>query len=68
MPSCTEVHIYIDASGAKGIGGTMGSQWFSSRLSRQLRSRDIQYKELYASPDTVVSGILQHLAILHKNL
>ena len=68
MPSCTEVHIYTDASGAKGIGGTMGLQWFSSRLSRQLRSRDIQYKELYASPDAAVSGILQHLAILHKNL
>ena len=47
-PKRAEAHIFTDASGTKGIGGIFGSRWFSSRLPRRLRGRDIQYKELFA--------------------
>ena len=47
-PKRAEAHIFTDASGTKGIGGIFGSRWFSSRLPRRLRDRDIQYKELFA--------------------
>lgn len=42
------LHIYTDASGTKGIGGTFQSNWFASRVPRRHRRRDIQFKELFA--------------------
>lgn len=53
-PSREKVHIYTDASGAKGIGGIFGLKWFSARLPRRLMKRDIQFKEMFA----VVHAIL----------
>lgn len=42
------ISIFTDASGTKGLGGVFGSLWFSSRIPRRFRSRDIQFKEAYA--------------------
>ena len=42
------VHVFTDASGKKGLGGIFGTEWFSSRVPRRFRERDIQFKELYA--------------------
>jgi hypothetical protein len=47
-PSYPTLHVYTDASGTKGIGGIHGSSWFSSRVPRRFRTRDIQFKEIYA--------------------
>jgi hypothetical protein len=47
-PSYPTVHVYTDASRTKGIGGIHGSLWFSSRVLRHFRKRDIQFKEIYA--------------------
>jgi hypothetical protein len=47
-PLCETVHVYTDASGKKGIGGIFGREWFSSRIPRRFRDRDIQFKEIYA--------------------
>jgi hypothetical protein len=47
-PFYPTVHVYTDASGTKGIGGILGSLWFSSRVPRRFRKRDIQFKEIYA--------------------
>ncbi|PPQ83082.1 hypothetical protein CVT24_012140, partial [Panaeolus cyanescens] len=41
-------HVFTDASGTKGIGGHFENSWFASRVPRRFRSRDIQFKELYA--------------------
>ncbi|PPQ83077.1 hypothetical protein CVT24_012468, partial [Panaeolus cyanescens] len=41
-------HVFTDASGTKGIGGHFQNHWFASRVPRRFRSRDIQFKELYA--------------------
>ena len=42
------LHIYTDASGTKGIGGTFQSNWFASRVPRRHCRQDIQFKELFA--------------------
>ena len=47
-PSYPTIHIYTDASGTKGIGGIFDDRWFSSRVPRRFRHRDIQFKEIYA--------------------
>jgi len=43
-----QIHVYADASGAKGIGGWWSSLAFSARISRSHRSRHIDWKEAYA--------------------
>lgn len=40
--------VFTDASGTKGIGGHFNNEWFSSRIPRRFRKRDIQFKELFA--------------------
>jgi Reverse transcriptase (RNA-dependent DNA polymerase) len=47
-PTYPTIHVYTDASGSKGIGGVFDDRWFSSRVPRRFRSRDIQFKEIYA--------------------
>ena len=47
-PHRDSVHVFTDASGKKGLGGIFGTEWFSSRIPRRFRKRDIQFKELYA--------------------
>ncbi|KAF5387550.1 hypothetical protein D9757_006561 [Collybiopsis confluens] len=42
------VLVWTDASGVKGIGGVIRDAWFSTRVPRRFRKRDIQFKELYA--------------------
>lgn len=53
-PSRDTVHVYTDASGSKGAGGTFGSLWFSVRIPARYKTRDIQFKEFYA----VIQAIL----------
>jgi hypothetical protein len=48
QPTLPTVHVYTDASGRKGIGGIFDQRWFSARVPRRLRVRDIQFKEIYA--------------------
>src|SRR5882724_1809697 len=48
-------NIYTDASGSKGLGGTFEDHWFSARCPHRFRSRDIQFKEIYA----VLQAIIQ---------
>jgi len=38
----------MDASGSKGLGGIFEDQWYSSRCPCCFRTRDIQFKEVYA--------------------
>ena len=47
-PSVPSVTVHTDASGRKGIGGVCNNEWFSSRVPRRYRSRDIQFKEAFA--------------------
>ena len=47
-PSYQVLHVFTDASGRKGIGGIFEDEWFSSRVPRRFRNRDIQFKEIYA--------------------
>jgi len=47
-PPKATLHVYTDASGLKGLGGTFGDEWFSTRCPRRFRTRDIQFKEIYA--------------------
>lgn len=47
-PTKSTIHICTDASGLKGLGGIFGDKWFSSRCPRRFRTRDIQFKEIYA--------------------
>lgn len=42
------LHVFTDASGTKGIGGTFASSWFATRIPRRYRKHDIQFKELFA--------------------
>ncbi|KAF5361332.1 hypothetical protein D9757_013548 [Collybiopsis confluens] len=42
------VLVWTDASGVKGISGVIRDAWFSTRVPRRFRKRDIQFKELYA--------------------
>ncbi|KAF5355210.1 hypothetical protein D9757_014770 [Collybiopsis confluens] len=42
------VSVWTDASGVKGIGGVIGDAWFGTRVPRRFRTRDIQFKELFA--------------------
>ena len=46
--SYTTTHVYTDASGTKGLGGIFHPYWYSSRVPRRFRKRDIQFKEIYA--------------------
>jgi Reverse transcriptase (RNA-dependent DNA polymerase) len=48
IPSYHVLHVFTDASGRKGIGGIFEDEWFSSRVPRRFRNRDIQFKEIYA--------------------
>jgi hypothetical protein len=43
-----QISIYTDASGSKGLGGYSGRAWFSARVPRRFRGRDIQFKEIAA--------------------
>ncbi|PPR04749.1 hypothetical protein CVT24_006895 [Panaeolus cyanescens] len=47
-PSRQSFSVFTDASGSKGIGGYWLNQWFSSRMPRKHRTKDIQFKELFA--------------------
>jgi hypothetical protein len=47
-PHRTNINLYTDASGSKGIGGVLNSNWFSARLPKRYMKRDIQFKELFA--------------------
>lgn len=47
-PAQPSVCLYTDASGRKGLGGIFGSEWYSSRVPRRFRDRDIQFKEAFA--------------------
>src|SRR5882672_6019657 len=47
-PQNPTLHIYMDASGTKGLGGIFGDEWFSTKCPRHFCSRDIQFKEIYA--------------------
>lgn len=47
-PTYPTIHVYTDASGTKGLGGIFQNFWFSTRIPRRFRARDIQFKELYA--------------------
>jgi hypothetical protein len=47
-PSIPSVIVHTDASGRKGIGGVCNARWFSSRVPRRYRGRDIQFKEVFA--------------------
>jgi len=62
-PQNPTLHIYMDASSTKGLGGIFGDEWFSTRCPRRFCSRDIQFKEIYA----VLHAILRwgHLWIGH---
>jgi len=40
------LHVYMDTSGLKGLGGIFRKEWFSSRCPCCFRSRDIQFKEI----------------------
>src|SRR5436305_6983909 len=44
----TDIHVYTDASGTKGIGGWWSSHAFSTRIPRRHRSKHINWKEAYA--------------------
>ena len=48
LPERNIIHVYTDASGTKGLGGIIGSEWFSARTPWQYRTRHIQVKEMYA--------------------
>ncbi|KAF5384415.1 hypothetical protein D9615_003302 [Tricholomella constricta] len=54
-PSREAVHFYTDASGAKGLGGHFGKEWYSIRCPRRMRNEHIQVKEMYA----VIQAILR---------
>ena len=49
------LHVYTDASGTKGIGGIFHSSWFATRVPRRHRTRDIQFKELFAVQHAVLT-------------
>lgn len=53
-PSRPTIDIYTDASGAKGLSGYLGKDWFAARCPRCLRREHIQVKELF----TVIYAIL----------
>jgi hypothetical protein len=42
------IDVYTDASGSKGLGGYSDRSWFSARVPRRFRARDIQFKEIAA--------------------
>jgi len=46
-PVQATLHIYMDASGSKGLGSIFGNSWFSSMFPCQFCLRDIQFKEIY---------------------
>jgi len=48
------LHVYTDASGLKGLGGTFGDEWFSTRCPCQFRNRDIQFKEIYVVLQSII--------------
>jgi hypothetical protein len=48
VPDRPTLHVYTDASGSKGAGGTLGNRWFSCRIPHRYSIRDIKFKELYA--------------------
>ncbi|PPQ82976.1 hypothetical protein CVT24_012098, partial [Panaeolus cyanescens] len=48
LPTKRSFSVFTDASGTKGIGGYWGNVWFSSRVPRRHRPKDIQFKELFA--------------------
>ncbi|GLB45363.1 putative transposition, RNA-mediated [Lyophyllum shimeji] len=52
-PPRTVLHIYTDASGTKGIGGVFRNHWFSARVPRRHKHKDIQFKELLAVAEAV---------------
>lgn len=54
LPDRPVVHIYTDASGVKGLGGIFNNQWFSTRVPRRHRPKDIQFKELLAVKEAVL--------------
>ena len=43
-----DLHVYMDASGVKGIGGWHGCNAFSIRMPRRHRAKHINWKEAYA--------------------
>ncbi|KAK7040506.1 hypothetical protein R3P38DRAFT_2414491, partial [Favolaschia claudopus] len=47
-PNRETLHIYTDASGSKGAGGVFDSLWFSTKIPKRYKSRDIQFKEFFA--------------------
>src|SRR5882724_10615075 len=47
-PASPLLHVHIDASSPKGLGGIFGNEWFSTRCPHNFRDRDITFKELYA--------------------
>ncbi len=47
-PDRDTIHIYMDASGSKGIGGMFAEQWFSTHTPHRLCHHHIQVKEMYA--------------------
>ena len=47
-PPKATLHVYTDTSGLKGLGGTFGDEWFSTQCPHWFRTRDIQFKEIYA--------------------
>ncbi|KAG5715762.1 Integrase/recombinase xerD like protein [Termitomyces sp. T112] len=53
-PNRSTINIYTDASGAKGLGGHFGAEWFMAHCPRRLRHEHIQVKEMFA----VVHAIL----------
>jgi hypothetical protein len=47
-PKQDTIHIYTDASGAKGLGGHFGVHWFSACCPCHLCHEHIQVKEMFA--------------------
>jgi hypothetical protein len=57
-PDRPVLHVYTDASGSKGAGGVLDSQWFSCRIPRRYSKRDIQVKEFYVIIHAILAGAL----------
>jgi len=53
-PAWATLHIYTDASGAKGLGGVFGDSWFSSRCPCWFCLRDIQLCGTTSHPEVGV--------------
>ncbi|KAG5717591.1 hypothetical protein E4T56_gene5241 [Termitomyces sp. T112] len=47
-PMRKTANIFTDASGAKGLGGHFGTEWFAARCPHRLRHEHIQVKEMFA--------------------